>query len=244
MGENSQTTEFGEKTLKSRFVLVLELLVVVLLLQLADHLIAGLLAKFGIISAATPLTILILLITSISFVLVLAVTYLSQRLRGKQFKAYGLGFDRFPNLKTLGFLFLGSLVLQALDVFVIEKIATNVFHTSLNTPEIKSTQELLAFILAGFIGGGLREELYYRGYLINKIAVCFPEKYGILIGTIFQIMLFASNHTYQGVVGIFETAIAALVFSLIYLRTRSLWSAVIFHGLFDLSGILAIYFHL
>ena len=244
MGENTQTSEFGERTTKSRCILILELLMVLLLLQSADRIIAGLLAKLGVISAATPVTILILLITSISLVIVLAVTYLSQKLRGKQFKAYGLGLDRLPDLKMLGLLFLGSLALQALDVFVIEKIAVNIFHSSLNTVEMKSTQELLVFILVGFIGGGLREELYYRGYLINKIALCFPEKIGVWIGTIFQIALFAANHTYQGAVGIFETALGATVFSLIYLRTRSLWNAVIFHGLFDLSGILAIYFHL
>jgi hypothetical protein len=56
-----------------------------------------------------------------------------------------------------------------------------------------------------------------------------------------QIVFFGLSHSYQGTTGVIETAISGLVFTLIYLRTRSLWYVIIMHGFWDLFGIVALF---
>jgi membrane protease YdiL (CAAX protease family) len=224
-----------------RFWLLLELVLVVVAYQTLGLGLLYLLAPAGLTHGALPATELILIITSVSLIFVLSVAYLSQRLRGKKFLDYGLHKAQWPSWKVLGLLIFWSLIFQLLQKFAIEKLSL-FFNVTSNIPPIKSAAELFSFLVAAFAGGGFREELFYRAYLINKLTELLPKAaWSLWIAAALQILLFAYNHCYQGYLGVFQTGISAIVFTLIYLRTRSLWNAVLFHSVYDFWGILAIY---
>jgi membrane protease YdiL (CAAX protease family) len=191
---------------------------------------------------ALPTTVLLLIISSASLMFVLAVTYLSQRLRGRKFLDYGLHKEQWPSWKVLVLLIFWSLVYQLVQQFANDNLLALLFPVTSNSLSIKSVPELLFFLLVAFTGGGLREELFYRAYLMNKLTELLPKaKCSLWIAAALQIGLFAHNHMYQGYLGVFETGLSASVFTLVYLRTRSLWNAVLFHSFYDVWGILAIY---
>lgn len=236
-------------TAASKAGLALELVFAILAFESLDYVTAFLLSRAGLAGGVLPVTGLWFIISTVSFVFVLLITYFSQKLRGQKFVDYGLGKEKWPGRKTLFFLVFGSLIMQLISVYGIEKPAAYFFHVSVNVPPVKSIEALLFFLVTGIIGGGCREELFFRGYLINKLTQMLPANrwdraWNVRIAAVFQILLFSYGHIYQGWLGAVESVLFAAIFTMIYLRTGSLWSAVIFHCLADVWGILAIYFGL
>ena len=170
--------------------------------------------------------------------LVLLITYFSQAFRKKSFWDYGLRKEQMPSFKTIGLLILLALLFQFFCTLLIEMPAKHFFHMKVNFPAISNLSSYICFLLTGIIGGGIREELFFRGYLLNKLTQISPEgRPGLWIASIIQIILFTSGHFYQGAVGILEVVISAVLFTVIYLRTKSLWIVIIFHAVLDIWGL-------
>lgn len=229
----------------SKIALLLELLVVVFIYESIDNQVVLVLTKCGLTHGALSTLQLWLLITSISLLVVIAMTYFSQRLRGDKFSDYGLEIAKVPSAKTAGIILGLSLLWQIICTFGIEKVAILYFHQPLNLPPVKTLQDLFVGIIMSFTGGGFREELFFRGYLINKISKLLGSApWTIWLASVLQIMLFAQGHIYQGITGVIETALSAIIFTGVYLRSRSLWQSILFHTLYDIFGFIAIYLKL
>jgi membrane protease YdiL (CAAX protease family) len=127
-------------------------------------------------------------------------------------------------------------------MYAIDKPAVQLLHITVNIPPVKSLAALFYFLVAALLGGGFREELFFRAYLTNKLTELLPKAdWSLWAAASFQILLFAYGHNYQGYLGILETGILGIICTLIYLKMRSLWSAIFFHSFFDVWGILAVY---
>jgi len=82
------------------------------------------------------------------------------------------------------------------------------------------------------------EEMLARGFLQHRLEGLF----GTGIGIILQAAIFAAAHFYQGLVGVLNIFLLALVFGSIYIRSgRNLIPLIIAHGVIDTIGVTLLY---
>jgi len=82
------------------------------------------------------------------------------------------------------------------------------------------------------------EELLARGFLLHR----FERLYGIGLAIILQAFLFAAGHFYQGITGMVNIFVVALVMGVVYIRAgRNFWPVIVAHGVIDTVGITALY---
>jgi len=82
------------------------------------------------------------------------------------------------------------------------------------------------------------EELLARGFLLHRI----EGLTGTLAAVVLQAAIFAVAHFYQGIMGIVNVFVLALVFGVVYLRCgRNLLPLILAHGLIDSFSLTALY---
>jgi uncharacterized protein len=103
-------------------------------------------------------------------------------------------------------------------------------------------KELLHFIVLA-AAAGIGEEIIFRGYLIQYvISWTGNSPSGILTACFFAAALFAFLHGYQGFRSMAKIFILAMLFSAIFILSRSLLIVMLIHAIIDiLSGWLGIY---
>ena len=97
----------------------------------------------------------------------------------------------------------------------------------------------LSWTLAAF-----GEELFWRGYLMNRVADVFGRKETAWIMSLLLVSIaFGLGHGYQGLTGWIEEGLAGLALGLMYLRTgRNLSVPIIAHGVADTIDMVLIFF--
>ncbi len=109
---------------------------------------------------------------------------------------------------------------------------------------LEGNAPFLAFMLVvSWVGAAFGEEVVYRGFIMTRIAQAFSlSSVGWGVAIVVQAALFAVAHSYQGMVGVIEIFILAIVLGLVYLAAgRSLWPVIIAHGLLDTFGMMDFY---
>jgi membrane protease YdiL (CAAX protease family) len=84
------------------------------------------------------------------------------------------------------------------------------------------------------ISTGYLEESYFRYYLGEKL-----RETGPWVFTLISTTLFALCHLYEGPWGVMNSALAALILALIYIRFRCLHGLALAHGLYNVATYLA-----
>lgn len=84
---------------------------------------------------------------------------------------------------------------------------------------------------------GLHEEALFRGLVLTRLRAIFGSTAPAVA---VSALLFGALHAYQGPIGVVQTTAAALVFATAAAWMRSLWPAVIAHGVFDCVGLVVI----
>ena len=109
------------------------------------------------------------------------------------------------------------------------------------TGNIKMT---LLFIALAWTLAAFGEELFWRGYLMNRVAYIFGRtRSGWVVSLVIVSGVFGLAHGYQGLTGWIEEGIAGLALGLMYLRTgRSLAAPIIAHGVSDTIDMVLISF--
>jgi uncharacterized protein len=109
------------------------------------------------------------------------------------------------------------------------------------TGNIKMT---LLFIALSWTLAAFGEELFWRGYLMNRVADMFGRtRSKWVISLVIVSAVFGLAHGYQGLTGWIEEGIAGLALGLMYLRTgRNLAVAIIAHGVSDTIDMVLIFF--
>jgi membrane protease YdiL (CAAX protease family) len=99
---------------------------------------------------------------------------------------------------------------------------------------------VLAVTLVSFVLGGLREELW-RSAFLGGMRALWPGRFGSQAGQIVAVaiaaILFGLGHLSQGVMAIGLTALLGFGLGLIMVLHRSIWPAVIAHGMFDATSL-------
>ncbi|MFC2950661.1 CPBP family intramembrane glutamic endopeptidase [Marinicaulis aureus] len=103
----------------------------------------------------------------------------------------------------------------------------------------------LGFIVVVVWGGAaLGEELFLRGYLLNRLGDFFGHNpLGWTMALIIHAIIFGSMHVYQGFAGMIGTGIIGFIIGLYYLvGGRRLFPVIIAHGVINTVGLTAYYF--
>ncbi|MCB9956172.1 MAG: CPBP family intramembrane metalloprotease [Caulobacterales bacterium] len=102
----------------------------------------------------------------------------------------------------------------------------------------------LAFIVVVVWGGAaLGEELFLRGYLLNRLGDLFGRTaLGWTAALIIHAIIFGSMHVYQGLAGMIGTGIIGFIIGFYYLLGgRRLFPVIIAHGVINTVGLTAYY---
>ena len=95
-------------------------------------------------------------------------------------------------------------------------------------------------------GGGFAEELFFRGYLFERIGkLVGRQPAATLAALVVSTGLFSAGHWQQGGFGMIHAAFTGVVLGSVYLIAgRKLWVAMVTHAAFDLASVALIYFNL
>jgi membrane protease YdiL (CAAX protease family) len=102
---------------------------------------------------------------------------------------------------------------------------------------------LPAAVASVVIGAGFGEELFFRGYLFERLGALLGTGKAALTGTVLlSTALFALAHyEVQGLPGVQQATMTGLVFGGIYAWRKQIWFLIVAHAAFDLTAIAIIY---
>ncbi len=101
---------------------------------------------------------------------------------------------------------------------------------------------LVGAIIMGWLVGGFAEELFFRGYIFYTLRGWLPDKrLGVGVALLVSTLLFGLLHAYQGVVGMLDTGLFALLMALLYLWRGRLAAPMIAHGLNNMLLFIGLY---
>jgi hypothetical protein len=86
------------------------------------------------------------------------------------------------------------------------------------------------------VTAGFCEEVAFRGYLMTRLRL-LTKSNSWVIPTIVSSLVFGICHSYQGIAGFILISIYGVLFSLLYIRTGSLWPGIIAHFFQDVMYI-------
>jgi membrane protease YdiL (CAAX protease family) len=175
------------------------------------------------------------------------VAWVSLRLRGMRWRDVGL---RRPEhwLPNIGLALLVGISYQVLDILVIAPLLERLTGDAIDLSQFSNLQGnlplLIVFLVASWTEAAFIEELFFRGYLFNRITdVVGTHRLGMGIALVVNALIFGAAHFYQGISGILDTFLAGLLLGLLYLLVgRNLWLPILTHGIIDTVGFLLIYF--
>ena len=134
--------------------------------------------------------------------------------------------------------------LAASQVVTPEKVRE---YVNVNRPDIESMVSVpamrhdpayywLTLTLVSFVVAGLREEMWRAGTLAGMRAL-WPRAFGSLLGQAVAMALiavaFGAMHLRMGILAAIGAGVLGLFLGLIIVLHKSIWPAVIAHGLFD-----------
>ena len=94
----------------------------------------------------------------------------------------------------------------------------------------------VVWVLVSFTAG-FCEEVGFRGYLMTRLRL-IGRFQSWLVPTIVSALIFGACHAYQGWPGFIVLSIYGAMFSLLYIRTGSLWPCIIAHSMQDLGALI------
>jgi membrane protease YdiL (CAAX protease family) len=87
-----------------------------------------------------------------------------------------------------------------------------------------------------FITGTFVEEIFYRGYVIERVTELTGKPW--VAGTISWLTFTLVHIRFFGLGPTLEIAVIAAILVILYTRTKSIWPAIIVHGINDIFGFL------
>jgi membrane protease YdiL (CAAX protease family) len=101
-----------------------------------------------------------------------------------------------------------------------------------NAPVVEAPSSALGWIAVGLscLGTGYLEESYFRFYLLQKLESLVPNRF---LRVLFSTLLFALCHSYEGLWGMVNAALAGFLLSFLFEKYRSLHGIACAHVLYN-----------
>jgi len=145
----------------------------------------------------------------------------------KNMASIGLGKFKRRHLTWGILVYLIVLAATSLSSFVLQ---------SVGLPSLRSLQPLIkengfATLFGLFLTGTFLEEVFYRGYLIERMTIFTKRR---LAAAFVSWLLFTFVHLkYFGVGPTIDTSIISAALVLLYLKEKSIWPCIVAHGIND-----------
>lgn len=201
----------------------------------------------AVMAAAAPLAgknplarqAVVMVANALMFVMI----WLGLRLRGQEFRHFGLSF-RLASWRTLLRTVLLSLVVfvAAVAAFIMGAI---VMANIVGMPKgadmggynyLRGNLPMLALaLLAVYVNASFGEEVIYRAFLINRLAeLGSGGKVAWRLAVVISSIVFGLIHFHWGVAGMVQTACMGLALGVSYVTLRrNLWVTILAHGYMD-----------
>jgi membrane protease YdiL (CAAX protease family) len=149
-------------------------------------------------------------------------------------KLDSIGFRKFPR-KYIWIAIVAYLVYVLISAGL-EPVLKSMGLQSLRdlSPTLKDYGFPLLFGL--FLTGTFVEEILYRGYIIERVTELTGRKW--LAGTISWLTFTLVHIRFFGLGPMLEVAVIAAILVMLYTRAKSIWPAIIVHGISDVIGFL------
>jgi uncharacterized protein len=176
----------------------------------------------------------------------LALGWLSMRLRGRRWRDIGLSLP--ANWRRL--LLIGAaagIAMELLELFATQPLLvalTGEYPDLSDFHDLVGNVRLLLLMVAGsWIIAGVGEELVWRGYILNRVADLLGRGglgWAMSIGIVS--VVFGLAHSYQDWTGIIENSIDGALLALLYIACgRNLIAPIVAHGVTDTLDSLIIF---
>jgi membrane protease YdiL (CAAX protease family) len=206
-------------------------------------------------SILIPLEILLLLACAIitvlgwfplPVVLFFLVAWASLRLRSLHWRDVGL---RRPDkwLPTLVLALLIGIGYQLLDILLIGPLLERLTGQAVDLSQFAGLQgslpALIISLLLTWTEAAFIEEMFFRGYLLNRLTDLFGnQRVGVILALVISSLAFSLFHGYQGITGILDTFLGGMLLGLLYLYARrNLWLPILTHGIIDTMAFILIF---
>jgi len=145
-----------------------------------------------------------------------------------------IGFRKFP-LRYIWIAIVAYLVYVLISAGL-EPVLKSMGLQSLRdlSPTLKDYGFPLLFGL--FLTGTFVEEILYRGYIIERVTELTGRRW--LAGTISWLTFTLVHLRFFGLGPMLEVAVIAVILVMLYTRAKSIWPAIIVHGISDVIGFL------
>lgn len=194
--------------------------------------------------------LLVLIMTLPNFGVLIAIVFVITALFiGKKegsFKSIGFKTDLgWPKTIMLGALL--GFVIQLLYSILFDPLIEQLTGTPIDLSNLDNMRGnfliFLVWLAIGWIIGGFLEEVTFRGYMITRLTKVMGDKPAQLVLIIaLTSVSFGIAHLYQDVSGMISTGSFAVIFGIIFIKTKyNLWVAVCTHGFANTVGIFLIY---
>lgn len=104
---------------------------------------------------------------------------------------------------------------------------------------LPANEEELRWFTYLVVSAGICEEVLFRGFLMPFLHHAPPHP-GWTLALVVSSFCFGWNHLYQGVSGVFSTALAGFAFGLLFLLTGNLVLPMLMHAVVDLQIVLVL----
>ncbi len=147
-----------------------------------------------------------------------------------------IGFTSFRPIYiawAIAFVLMANLILSGLAWTLAQVGLPMPGEIGLLIPESLHGKILWVFVA---ITAGVCEETAFRGYLMTRLRMLHGLNSWV-VPTILSSLAFGICHSYQGIPGLIVITTYGLMFSLLYIRTGSLWPCIIAHFFQDFSAL-------
>jgi membrane protease YdiL (CAAX protease family) len=150
-------------------------------------------------------------------------------------------------LATIGLAILIGCGYQALDTWLIAPVLQRITGEAINLSQFLllrgNSTALVFFLLITWTEAAFIEEMFFRGYMLNRlIDITGSTPLGITIALLGNAILFGLGHTYQGLTGVLDTALAGFLLAMLYIISRrNLWLTILTHGVIDTVGFVLLF---
>lgn len=148
----------------------------------------------------------------------------------------GLGFTKFRPMHVawaVTFLLVSNLILSGLAWFLGQIGHPMPGEIGLLIPQDPFGKVVWVAVSAT---AGFCEESMFRGYLMTRLRLV-GKLQGWVVATIVSAIAFGACHAYQGLPGFIVITVYGAMFSLLYIRTGSIWPGIIAHFLQDTGAL-------
>jgi len=100
---------------------------------------------------------------------------------------------------------------------------------------------LASLIFLGIVGGGIAEEIYYRGFFIKVFKDLFRNrKVGVILASLLSILFFSFAHMPTSSLLWYDILVASIIYTGLFLYTGRLTASIVAHGVWNMLAILII----